>query len=64
MSIRESEIWKLEQDQDGIMDALRLSYYDLPHHLKQCLALCSLFPKDYKIGNQDLINFWMAQGLI
>ena len=64
MSIKESEIWKLEQDRDGIMAALRLSYYDLPHHLKQCLALCSLFPKDCKIGNQALINFWMAQGLI
>ena len=64
VSIRESEIWKLEQDRDGIMAALRLSYYDLPHHLKQCLALCSLFPKDCEIGNQDLINYWMAQGLI
>ena len=64
VSIRESEIWKLEQDRDGIMAALRLSYYDLPHHLKQCLALCSLFPKGCEIGNSDLINFWMAQGLI
>ena len=46
------------------MVAPRLSYYDFPHHLKQCLALCSFFPKDCEIGNRDLINFWMAQGLI
>ena len=64
VSIRESEIWKLEQDRDGIMAALRLSYYDLPHHLKQCLAFCSLFPKDCKIGNEYLIHCWMAQGLV
>ena len=64
VSIRENETWKLEQDRDGIMDALRLSYYDLPHHLKQCLALFSLFRKDCEIRNRDLINGWMAQGLI
>ena len=64
VSIRESEIWKLEQDRDGIMAALRLSYYDLPRHLKQCLAHCSLFPKDCEISNKELIGFWMAQGLI
>ena len=46
------------------MDVLKLSYYDLPHHLKQCLALSSMFRKNYKISNRDLIKFWMAQGLI
>ena len=57
MSIRESGIWKLEQDQDGIMVALRLRYYDLPHHLKQCLALCSFFPKIAKLVIETLSTF-------
>ena len=64
VSIRNSEIWKLEQGENGIMAALRLSYYDLPHHLKQCFALCSIFPKDFKFSNKFFIPFWMAQGLI
>ncbi|XP_034672591.1 disease resistance protein RGA2-like [Vitis riparia] len=64
VSIRDSEIWKLEQGENGIMAALRLSYYDLPHHLKQCFALCSIFPKDFKFSNKFFIPFWMAQGLI
>ncbi|KAJ9676903.1 hypothetical protein PVL29_022084 [Vitis rotundifolia] len=64
VSIRDSEIWELEQNEDGIMAALRLSYYDLPYHLKQCFALCSIFPKDFQFDNVTLISIWMAQGLI
>ena len=64
VSIKESGIWKLEQDENWIMAALKLSYYDLPHHLRQCFALCSVFPKDFKFVNVLLISFWMAQGLI
>ncbi|RVX18025.1 putative disease resistance protein RGA1 [Vitis vinifera] len=69
VSIRDSEIWELEQNEDGInedgiMAALKLSYYDLPYHLKQCFALCSLFSKDSAISNVALISIWMAEGLI
>ncbi|XP_019082058.1 putative disease resistance protein RGA3 isoform X1 [Vitis vinifera] len=64
VSIKESEIWKLEQDENRIMAALKLSYYDLPHHFRQCFALCSIFPKDFEFDNRLLISIWMAQGLI
>ncbi|XP_034712124.1 putative disease resistance protein RGA3 [Vitis riparia] len=64
VSIKESGIWKLEQDENRIIAALKLSYYDLPHHLRQCFALCSIFPKDFEFSNLDLISIWMAQGLI
>eukprot|EP00268_Persea_americana_P054698 TRINITY_DN6291_c0_g1_i4.p1 TRINITY_DN6291_c0_g1~~TRINITY_DN6291_c0_g1_i4.p1 ORF type:complete len:1137 (+),score=191.79 TRINITY_DN6291_c0_g1_i4:1029-4439(+) len=62
--LKESEAWNLHDQENGILPALRLSYYHLPPHLKQCFAYCSLFPKDYKFNKENLIQLWMAEGLI
>ncbi|XP_050121539.1 putative disease resistance protein RGA1 isoform X3 [Malus sylvestris] len=64
--IRDSEIWELERDGAGhILPALRLSYNQLPSHLKQCLVCCSILPKNYiKFYSSELINHWMAHGLL
>ncbi|XP_055961635.1 disease resistance protein RGA2-like [Mercurialis annua] len=62
--VRDSEIWKLEQKEDDIMPALRISYEQLPSNLKRCFAYCSFFPKDYEYDNIELIQFWMAHGLL
>jgi hypothetical protein len=64
ISIRDNEIWKLEQKEDDILPALRLSYDQLPSYLKQCFAYCSLYPKDFTYDNMDLIHSWMANGLL
>ncbi|XP_050229823.1 disease resistance protein RGA2-like [Mercurialis annua] len=63
-SVRNSEIWKLEQKEDGIMPALRISYEQLPSYLKRCFAYCSFFPKGYPFTDNELIGFWMAHGLL
>ncbi|XXG50777.1 hypothetical protein AAC387_Pa02g4710 [Persea americana] len=62
--LKESEVWNLHDQENGILPALRLSYYHLPPRLKQCFAYCSLFPKDYKFKQENLIQLWMAEGLI
>nr|XP_043612754.1 putative disease resistance protein At3g14460 [Erigeron canadensis] len=59
-----SEIWNLRNEGSDILPALRLSYYDLPPHLKQMFAYCCLFPKDYKFGKNELVLLWMAEGFL
>ncbi|XP_008240993.1 PREDICTED: putative disease resistance protein RGA1 [Prunus mume] len=64
--IRDSEIWELEREGAGhILPALRLSYTQLPSHLKNCLAYCLLLPKGtFGYYSLDLIYCWMAHGIL
>ncbi|GLT37491.1 hypothetical protein SLA2020_118040 [Shorea laevis] len=46
-----------------IVRVLQLSFDRLPNTtLKQCFAFCSIFPKDWKIEKEMLIQLWMAEG--
>ncbi|KAJ4783544.1 Rp3-like disease resistance protein [Rhynchospora pubera] len=60
---RDSEIWKTDEENE-VMASLKLSYVNLSSHLKECFTYCSIFPKGYVIDKQDLINQWMANGLV
>ncbi|KAM3738934.1 hypothetical protein ACB098_09G167000 [Castanea mollissima] len=64
ISIRENDIWELEQKEDDILPALKLSYNKLPSYLKECFAYCSLYPKDFRYYKRELIQCWMANGLL
>ncbi|XP_057976320.1 putative disease resistance protein RGA3 [Malania oleifera] len=64
MSFKNIELPKIPHDEIDIMSILKLSYDHLPPHLKYCFAYCSLYPKDYNINKQSLIDLWMAQGFI
>ncbi|KAJ3674904.1 hypothetical protein LUZ60_005520 [Juncus effusus] len=63
-NIRDSEMWELQQKEDGILPVLQLSYQYLPSHLKKCFSFCSLFPKDYVLFEDQLIWFWISEGFI
>ncbi|XP_010905012.1 disease resistance protein RGA2-like [Elaeis guineensis] len=64
VDIMKSEIWDIEFGEQRILAVLKLSYNHLPPHLKQCFAFCSIFPKDYEMEKDMLIQLWIANGFI
>uniref|UniRef100_A0A1J3HHA4 Putative disease resistance protein n=1 Tax=Noccaea caerulescens TaxID=107243 RepID=A0A1J3HHA4_NOCCA len=48
-----------------ILSILKFSYDDLKcEKTKSCFLFCALFPKDYEIGKDDLIEYWVSQNII
>ncbi|GKV02262.1 hypothetical protein SLEP1_g14719 [Rubroshorea leprosula] len=63
LSIKNKIVWNLE-DFDQIKFVLKVSFDHLPSHLKKCFSFCSIFPKDFDFEKDDLVQHWMAQGLL
>ncbi|PWA67368.1 Disease resistance protein [Artemisia annua] len=53
-----------EMQDNGILTALRLSYDDLPPHMKICFAYCCVYSKGWEMSKNSLIELWMANGFI
>ncbi|KAJ4780738.1 NBS-LRR-like resistance protein [Rhynchospora pubera] len=61
--ILKSSVWDDLQSKN-VLPTLRLSYDHLPSHMKQCFAFCAIFPQDYEIERETLIQLWMANDFI
>ncbi|GLT82939.1 hypothetical protein SLE2022_012590 [Rubroshorea leprosula] len=59
------EVWGLIEEGDEVFPVLKLSFSRLPKPaLKQCFAFCSIFPKDFVMEKEMLIQLWMAHGFL
>ncbi|KAJ7949202.1 NBS-LRR type disease resistance protein [Quillaja saponaria] len=61
---KNTDLLKINQQDNDTFPILKLSYDHLSPYLKNCFAYCSLFPKDYPMNKKTLIQLWMAQGFI
>ncbi|XP_048447241.1 disease resistance RPP13-like protein 4 isoform X1 [Pyrus x bretschneideri] len=54
-----------EGENVDVINSLQLSYDELPHtSLKQCLLCVSIYPEDFEIDAEQLIHWWVGEGLV
>ncbi|XP_075661640.1 putative disease resistance protein RGA4 [Castanea sativa] len=66
LEIQNNKIWDLlDEDSSDIFSVLKLCFDYLPTpSLKRCFTYCAIFPKDYDIKKDEVIQYWMAEGFL
>ena len=65
LAIQNNRVWDSLNDSNGILSILKLSFDHLyPPSLKNCFTYCAIFPKDYDMEKEELIQHWMAEGFL
>uniref|UniRef100_A0A8R7Q0J2 NB-ARC domain-containing protein n=1 Tax=Triticum urartu TaxID=4572 RepID=A0A8R7Q0J2_TRIUA len=63
-AVLEKHQWLKQQENDDIMQSLKISYDYLPFDLKKCFSYCGLFPEDHRFTSSEINHFWVATGII
>ncbi|GLU24201.1 hypothetical protein SLE2022_401540 [Rubroshorea leprosula] len=60
--------WKLTLSEfskfESIVDCLKFSYECLEPQCQECFLYCALYPEDYEIPKEELIEYWIEEELI
>jgi Leucine-rich repeat (LRR) protein len=54
-AIKDNNLLDVDDKERQVSACLRLSYFNLPSHLRQCFTICSIFPKGHLIDKDQLI---------
>ncbi|VAI40344.1 unnamed protein product [Triticum turgidum subsp. durum] len=62
--VLEKHQWLKQQENEDIMQSLKISYDYLPFDLKKCFSYCGLFPEDHRFTSSEINHFLVATGII
>ncbi|KAK1265518.1 Disease resistance protein RPS5 [Acorus gramineus] len=62
-SMEELRTDKIEGMEVELLSSLKLSYDSLPGDtIKECFLYCCLYPEDYNIEKEELVDYWVGEG--